>query len=349
MLIVPTKIFVSLGAGAILVVLVAVISALTLLPAVLGLLGDRVESCGCRIFGRRAQKTTAPHEGFWGRTVDLVMRHRVIAVVGSVAVLLICAIPYININTGAAGLSTLPDSTLAKQGYVALNRDFTVGEVTPATIVVDGDVATPAAAQAFRNLKTSLARGRPLRAGGACRCTVQEPGRDHRPCGRRSQLRRCVERRSRLAQPLSTGRAGGQRSAGVRHRRQRAEPRLLRHHRHLPADRVRAGARPQLHPADARLPLDRRAGVEHRHEPALRRRRLWAARPGHPGGPWRRSVRLPRRSHRRGLDPAVPFLGAVRTVHGLPGVPALAHPRALRPARQHHAKRSPTASPPPPG
>jgi len=158
MLIVPTKIFVSLGAGAILVVLVAVISALTLLPAVLSLLGDRVESLRVPFFGRRAQETTAPHEGFWGRTVDLVMRHRVIAVVASVALLLIAAIPYLNINTGAAGLSTLPDSTLAKQGYVVLNRDFTVGEVTPATIVVDGNVATPAAGQAFRKLRTELAQ-----------------------------------------------------------------------------------------------------------------------------------------------------------------------------------------------
>src|SRR6185312_11910952 len=157
MLIVPTKIFVSLGAGAILVVLVAVISALTLLPAVLGLLGDRVEAVRLPFFGRRAQNTTAPHEGFWGRTVDLVMRHRVIAVVGSVVFLLVCAIPYLNINTGAAGLSTLPDSSLSKQGYVVLNRDFTVGEVTPATIVVDGDIAGPDGRQAAAKLQAELA------------------------------------------------------------------------------------------------------------------------------------------------------------------------------------------------
>src|SRR6476646_7163540 len=158
MLIVPTKIFVSLGAGAILVVLAAVISALTLLPAVLSLLGDRVESLRVPFFGRRAQQTTAPHEGFWGRTVDLVMRHPVVAMVSSIALLLLLALPYFSINTGAAGLATLPDSTLSKQGYVALNRDFSVGEVTPATIVVDGDVATPAAAKAFQNLQTSLTR-----------------------------------------------------------------------------------------------------------------------------------------------------------------------------------------------
>jgi RND superfamily putative drug exporter len=86
------------------------------------------------------------------------MRHPVVAMVSSIALLLILAIPYFSINTGAAGLATLPDSTLSKQGYVALNRDFSVGEVTPATIVVDGDVATPAAAQAFHALSSSLAR-----------------------------------------------------------------------------------------------------------------------------------------------------------------------------------------------
>jgi RND superfamily putative drug exporter len=70
---------------------------------------------------------------------------------------LVCAIPYLNINTGAAGLATLPDNSDAKQGYVALNRDFTVGAVTPATIVVDGDVATVAAAHGLREFQDRVA------------------------------------------------------------------------------------------------------------------------------------------------------------------------------------------------
>src|SRR4029078_13169754 len=64
----------------------------------------------------------------------------------------------ININAGAAWISTLPDSTLAKQGYIVLNRDFTVGEVTPATIVVDGDVATPDGRRAAAELQGELAK-----------------------------------------------------------------------------------------------------------------------------------------------------------------------------------------------
>ena len=157
MLIVPTKIFVSLATGAILVVLVAVIAALTLLPAVISLLGDRIERLRVPFFGRRAQQSSETG-GFWGRIVAVVMRHPVIALVLSVAVLLIAAVPYFSIKTGSSGLATLPDSTHAKQGYVALNRDFTVGEVTPATIVVDGDVTSAGARSAFAKLRAALAK-----------------------------------------------------------------------------------------------------------------------------------------------------------------------------------------------
>jgi RND superfamily putative drug exporter len=157
MLIVPTKIFVSLATGAILVVLVAVIAALTLLPAIISLLGDRIEALRIPLFGRRAEEPTESG-GFWGRIVAVVMRHPVIALVLSVAVLLIASVPYFGIHTGSAGLATLPDSTHAKQGYVVLNRDFTVGEVTPATIVVDGDVTSANARQAFAKLRVALAQ-----------------------------------------------------------------------------------------------------------------------------------------------------------------------------------------------
>ncbi|HET7378491.1 MAG TPA: MMPL family transporter [Gaiellales bacterium] len=156
MLIVPTKIFVSLAVGAILAVLVAVIAALTLLPAVLSLLGDRIESLRLPLFGRLAQASPAEHGGVWGRIVDRVMRRPVIALALSVTVLLVAAVPYTSIHTGSAGLASLPDSSRAKQGFVVLNRDFTVGDVSPTTIVVDGAVATPAARAAYRRLATEL-------------------------------------------------------------------------------------------------------------------------------------------------------------------------------------------------
>ena len=59
MLIVPTKIFVSLAVGAIVVVLVAVAASMTLLPAILRLLGDRVNK-GRIPFLMRAAREDAP-------------------------------------------------------------------------------------------------------------------------------------------------------------------------------------------------------------------------------------------------------------------------------------------------
>ena len=265
MLIVPTKIFVSLGAGAILVVLVAVISALTLLPAVLSLLGDRVESLRVPFFGRRAQETTAPHEGFWGRTVDLVMRHRVIAVVASVALLLICAIPYLNINTGAAGLSTLAGQHARQAGIrrpqPRLHRRRGHPRHHRRRRRRGNSRRRPGVPQAPHRTRPR----RPLRTGHTRGRAAREPGRDHRPGGRRPQLRRGVERRPRPAQSLPPRRHGRHRAAGLRDRGKRPEPGLLRHHRQVPADRVRAGARPQLHPA-RRWP-SARSSCRHRASP----------------------------------------------------------------------------------
>ena len=165
MLIVPTKIFVSLAAGAILAVLIAVLAALTLLPAILSLLGDRIESLRVPVFGRLAAEGSARH-GVWWRIVVQVMRRPVVALVATVAVLLVAAIPYTAIHTGSSGVSSLPDSARAKQGFLILNRDFSAGDVTPAVIVVDGAITTPGARRAFLRLRSELAGDRrfgPLR------------------------------------------------------------------------------------------------------------------------------------------------------------------------------------------
>jgi RND superfamily putative drug exporter len=165
MLIVPTKIFVSLAVGAILAVLVAVVAALTLLPAVLSLLGDRIEALRVPLFGRFSQEDPGDH-GVWGRIVEQVMRRPVIALAATVTILLVAAIPYTSIHTGSSGVSSLPDSARAKQGFLMLNRDFTAGDVTPAVIVIDGAIATQGARQAYLGLRTEVGRDRrfgPLR------------------------------------------------------------------------------------------------------------------------------------------------------------------------------------------
>jgi RND superfamily putative drug exporter len=138
MLIVPTTIFISLGTGAILVVLAAVAAALTLLPAVLSLLGDRIDRGQVgRLLPRRFRgEGTRP--SFWPRAVAAVMRRPVLWLVGTVAVLVALSIPYWSIQTGAAGVETMPASLQSKQAYDVLARDFSVGGISPARIPVTG-------------------------------------------------------------------------------------------------------------------------------------------------------------------------------------------------------------------
>ncbi len=74
LLIVPSTIFRSLAAGAILVGITSVLAALTLLPALLGLLRDRVDALRLPYFGRAALRRQTTEGGFWGGVVDRVLR-----------------------------------------------------------------------------------------------------------------------------------------------------------------------------------------------------------------------------------------------------------------------------------
>jgi RND superfamily putative drug exporter len=144
MFLIPTTIFRSLGLGAILVVVVSVIAMLTLIPAVLSLLGDRIDWPRRRRYDAETAARQAEydremiHKGFWGRVTKLVMGRPVIAVVVAASVLAITAIPYFSLNTGFAGVESLPRSE-AREGFELLSKNFAAGRLAPNDIVVDAD------------------------------------------------------------------------------------------------------------------------------------------------------------------------------------------------------------------
>jgi RND superfamily putative drug exporter len=137
MIIVPESIFRSMGIGAMLVVAAAVAAALTLLPAVLRLLGDRVNAIPIRIpfIGRRTGSTAS----FWDRTTGMVMRHPVISVVASVTLLVSAAVPYATITLGWAGVSALPPGTQPGRAFSILSQTFPAGVISPTRIVIDAE------------------------------------------------------------------------------------------------------------------------------------------------------------------------------------------------------------------
>ena len=155
LLLVPDNIMRSLATGAILAGIVSVLAALTLVPAILSLLGDRVNSIRVPIVGRVI--ASGGREGrFWGRAARAVMGRPVLGLVLVVGLLLAAAIPVLDLKTGFAAVSTFPDGYPSKKGLIALDRDFRGGEADPVQIVVQGEVQEPATQAAMRRLVERL-------------------------------------------------------------------------------------------------------------------------------------------------------------------------------------------------
>jgi uncharacterized membrane protein YdfJ with MMPL/SSD domain len=157
MLIVPSSIMRSLAVGAILVGIVSVVAALTLLPAVLGLLGDRVNALRIPFVGRRILESSSSEGRFWGAIVRGVLRRPVLSLALSVAVLLAAAVPLLGINIGTGGVSNLPDRFVSKQGFLALQRDFPGTTADPAEIVVTSGASGADVTRALDELRSTLA------------------------------------------------------------------------------------------------------------------------------------------------------------------------------------------------
>jgi RND superfamily putative drug exporter len=145
MFIVPQSIFRSLAFGASLVVVLAVLATLTLLPAVLSLLGDRIEK------GRIRRHQVEGHP-FWDRVARAVMRRPVAWLAGGVAILLLLALPALGLRTGFSGIDSVPTDTESYRAFTALTTKFGGSLDAPIEVVVDGDVASDGVATAMDDL-----------------------------------------------------------------------------------------------------------------------------------------------------------------------------------------------------
>ncbi|MGL6278960.1 MAG: MMPL family transporter, partial [Gaiella sp.] len=140
LLLVPDSIMRSLATGAILAGIVSVVAALTLLPAVLTLLGDRIERGRIPLVGRGGQGEAR----FWGRVVARVQRSPVVFLVAATALLVVFALPALRLETGSNGIATLPDDLPSKQGFSALTASFPTATIEPLRIVIVGDARSTA-------------------------------------------------------------------------------------------------------------------------------------------------------------------------------------------------------------
>jgi uncharacterized membrane protein YdfJ with MMPL/SSD domain len=157
MLIVPSSIMRSLAVGAIVVGIVSVVASATLLPALLGLLGDRVDALRIPLVGRRSLEAANPEGRVWSAIIRRVLRRPGLSLALSVGLLLAAASPIFGMRIGTSGVTALPDRFESKQGFAALQRDFPRATSDPVEIVVADGASQPAAKQALGQLRTRLA------------------------------------------------------------------------------------------------------------------------------------------------------------------------------------------------
>jgi RND superfamily putative drug exporter len=149
----------SVGLGGMLVVILAVLAALTLLPALLSLLGLRVNALPVRLprlwkrsdAAMNGASATEPQHGFWYRLSHLVMRYPVRVFVPILLLLIGFGLPFLGVRFSAPDASILPANVPSRESYDLLATRFNLRETTPILLAVQtrGNVMT---SENIRNL-----------------------------------------------------------------------------------------------------------------------------------------------------------------------------------------------------
>ena len=161
--IVPASFYQSLALGAILVVLATLAATLTLLPAVLALLGHRVNFLTIPFLSRFALKgADTSTGGFWDFITKTVTWQPVISLLIVGIPMLVLSWFYLDIRTGLNDVNTFPDKAETKKAFLLMEEEFSFGEVTPAgflspaEIVISGDMSDPRVQEAVQKLQLAL-------------------------------------------------------------------------------------------------------------------------------------------------------------------------------------------------
>ena len=142
LLVFPQRFLYSMGLGGSLVALIAAGIALIVLPAVLALLGHRVNSLAPGFLQRRAADDSRPMtSGFWYRLSRLVMRAPTRIAVASGAFLIALGIPFLQIEFTSVDAQVLPETTSAHEVDDVLREDFPPYRDLPIQLAVSGGPA----------------------------------------------------------------------------------------------------------------------------------------------------------------------------------------------------------------
>ncbi len=150
--------FASFGYATIIVVAVAMLGSLTVLPALLSKLGDRVDRLHVPLVRRR--RHSSREGGAWGGIVDAVLRRPLLSALLSGGLLIALAIPALQMHMATPGPDTFPQKLAVVKTYTRMQQEFP-GNALPANVVVKtSNVNAPAVRNAIAALeRRALATG----------------------------------------------------------------------------------------------------------------------------------------------------------------------------------------------
>ena len=152
--------FTALGVGAIMVVGVAMIGSVTVVPAVLAWLGDRVNK-GRIPFLYKAMHRRDREGRAWNALLGAVLRRPAVAASIALAVLVALAIPAFSMHTALTGTNDLPRKLEVMKVYDRMQAAFPGGQIPGVVVIEADDVRTPQIAAAVEDLETrATATGR---------------------------------------------------------------------------------------------------------------------------------------------------------------------------------------------
>jgi len=158
MFLMGNQIFTSFGMGTVLVVAIALTGSLTVLPAVLSMLGDRIDRG--RIPGLQRLRAKPGESRFWAPIISAVLSMPAVSAALAVALLVALAIPAFSLHTVSAGMQGLPSNLPVMQAYQREQQSFP-GGANPETVVISArDVTTPSITAGIAGLEhQALATG----------------------------------------------------------------------------------------------------------------------------------------------------------------------------------------------
>lgn len=123
----------SVGVAGVIVVAWSTIAALTLLPALLAIIGTNID----RFPIRRTRRDAEPTHGFWVRLSQAVMRRPVAVLIPTLALLLLLGSPFRHAQISSPDATILPKGLPSREAFDALTAAFGAGEVSPFVVVID--------------------------------------------------------------------------------------------------------------------------------------------------------------------------------------------------------------------